>query len=879
MSLQGGVNNLQTALWITICFILIVWSSLVSANEVLSIDRKTSHLELGKHLYYFAETSPLTLGDVLSADTQARFQPIHQEKPNLGFVEGGYWFRLRLKNDQDPEDGLTNWLIELDYPFLDHIEYYPPLNGDSYNQIITGDDYPFDVRDFNMHSYLFTLRLPPGTQRDIYFRVETSTSLQMPLELWAANDFIEASARQQYWLGAFYGIMLVMILYNFFVYLSVRERAYLHYIGYMAGIATVNMIISGVAFQRLWPAYPQLANISFALFAPLTFMFALSFTRSFLQTKQYYGAFDKVLLLLFAVSTIALSFPWLLGQHLSTIISVFLPIPVCIGIFATGIYGMMLKQRRAYFFMAGWSFLIVGFIARSLLQFDLIPHSFAAEYGVQLGATFEVILLSLALADRINREKADRIYAVEASLDAISRQRETEQALAFQSLHDPLTGSPNRLLCQQRIQETLASSNPSDSKVVVCTIHLNNFNDINFTLGHQASDQILIEAIGNLNQKLAKWPGIQPLNQPDRDPVYISIIEGVYLAFVLTCKPTDNETGMVQSLTKELSRPIHFNDMTLDLGGQIGMAYWPQDDLTAEGLIRKSMIAVRAAKWSKMSAVTYDVNIDQYSESRLSLMGELLNAIESDELVLHYQPKIELHTQKITSLEALVRWHHPTRGLLSPYHFIEIAESTGIIQPLTLWVLNASLAYGKRLRQQGLDLSIAVNVSVRNLLNEHFATEVIEALDSHDFPHDKLVLEVVESAVIEDMHQTIQTLEQLKQHGVNLSLDDFGTGYSSLSYLKKLPIHELKIDRSFVTDMITDKDDRVIVETIIAIGRQLKLRVVAEGIEDQETALLLTEMGCDIGQGYWILQPHAGDKLLEWIQDNSQYSVNTITQA
>ncbi len=857
---------------------LVLWCSLlactVNASDnvlpVVTLKPQGTALHLGKHLSYLPETEILDIDSIRLAKWQARFQAVPGEDPNFGFVDGAYWFRLPV---HDPE-GLSrdgSWYLELDYPFLDHIEYYYPDANGHYRKMLMGDAYPFDIRDIHLHSYIFPIRLATTEPAAVYFRIKTSTSLQLPLALYSDTKLLEKSAQKLYWLGIFYGIMLVMILYNFFVYLSVRDIAYVHYILYIATILITNMVISGVANQFLWPHSPDMANVAFALIAPTSMFFALCFTRSFLGTKDYGHGIEKLLSGLSLFCLAALSFPFLLGQHLSTVMAVFLPIPICLAIVATGIYGVYKRERRAYFFTAAWGFLITGFIARALLQFDILPNVLLTQYGTQLGATAEVILLSLALADRINTEKADRIEAVEAALEATEEKRKTEQALVFQNFHDPLTGAPNRLLCTQRLSDIIVGDTSEHNKLLVCTVHLNNFHDINFTLGHQAGDQILIQALRNLDKELSGWPGIKALSMAHESPAYIGVMEGVYFAFVLSCSLADDERKIIEGLIKKLAQPVLFNDMTLDLGGNIGIASWPQDDHSAEGLLRKSMIAVRAAKWSKLPIVSYDAHIDQYSESRLSIMGELINALDNHELSLHYQPKINLQQNRVESIEALIRWQHPKHGLLTPSHFIDIAESTGVIQRISEWVIDQGLGYCASLRRQGMDLSIAINISVRNLLNESFADEVIEALQRHQFPAEKLVLEVTESAVIEDMHQTLVTLDILSSYGVNLSLDDFGTGYSSLTYLKKLPIHELKIDRSFVTDMLRNNEDRVIVETTMAIAHQLGLRVVAEGIEDQTTLLTLRDMACDLGQGFFVQQPIPGDALTQWLTHNNDF--------
>lgn len=864
-------SKVRLSLW-SLMFLILNASSVSHASSsftTFDVNLNTEHAQLGQYLTLLAEQQDLTLEEVLQPARQNQFESIADAEPNLGFVDGGYWFRLQLRDPQLAHGSNSEWYLELDYPFLDHVEVHIPnsANSGSFSQKVVGDLYPFDQRDMHLNSYVFPIALEGPEVHTFYFRVKTTTSLQFPLAIWSHQSYVEHSATKQYWMGAFYGVMLVMILYNFFIYLSVRDSAYIFYILYISSVTVTNLVISGAAFQHLWPNSPTLANIAFATSSPLTLLTGILFTRSFLNTQNYGAGIDRTLKILAACCVAFLISPWVLSQHLSTVIAVFIPMPIGLVIIATGIYGVIRGDRRAYIFALAWGVLISGFITRALMQFDVLPTVFITQYASLIGTTAETILLSLALADRINTEKAEKIVAVQASLDAAKKQQDTERELVYQSYHDQLTSAPNRLMCVQRLREITQAADKTNDKLLICTVHLNNFHDINFTLGHQAGDQILIEAVQNLDAELSEWKGIQKLNFSGEADAFIGIMEGVYLAFILRCDIDTDEQKSVQKLIKKLAQPFHFNEMALDLGGHIGLTTWPSDDTSAEGLIRKAMIAVRAAKWSKLPLVCYDTNIDKYSESRLSLMGELITAIENDELVLHYQPKIDLQTGQVVSMEALVRWQHPKHGLLSPDHFIDIAESTGIIQALTDWVVHSALTFCNRLRANGNDLSVAVNVSVRNLLNERFCESVIESIQKESFPARKLILEVIESAVIEDMNQAIQTLETLGRFGVKMALDDFGTGYSSLSYLKKLPVHELKIDRYFVTDVLTNKEDYAIVETSLAIAKQFDLRTVAEGIEDQQTLIALKEMGCDIAQGYHIQKPLPEEKFETWLAE------------
>jgi len=277
------------------------------------------------------------------------------------------------------------------------------------------------------------------------------------------------------------------------------------------------------------------------------------------------------------------------------------------------------------------------------------------------------------------------------------------------------------------------------------------------------------------------------------------------------------------------------------------------------------MVAVKAAKQKQYISLIYNEEIDSYSAERLSLTSELKLAIDRNELELYFHPKIDLNAMAVVSMEALLRWNHPEKGLLTPDHFIDLAEGSGIITPLTQWVIKHAVNYCSALQKKGFKLSVAVNISANNLLEDDFVNQVKATLEHYQFAPQDLTLEVVESAMIEDYDKTIGTLNQLKQHGIQLSIDDFGTGYSSLAYLKTLPVHELKIDRSFISGIINSEDDRLIVEATLSIAHQLNLLVVAEGIEDKPTMELLIKMGCDIAQGYFFSRPMAAKMLTTWL--------------
>ena len=322
---------------------------------------------------------------------------------------------------------------------------------------------------------------------------------------------------------------------------------------------------------------------------------------------------------------------------------------------------------------------------------------------------------------------------------------------------------------------------------------------------------------------------------------------------------------MAASLNDSLHEPFELNGVTVETEASVGVAHYPEHGAEAEILLQRADVAMYMAKRERSGHALYAPESDPYDPNRLALVGELRRAISDDELVLHYQPKIDLRTDEVSGVEALVRWAHPIRGLLAPMEFVPLAEHTSLMRPLTLWVLERAISQCRAWREHGLELRVAVNLAVPSLLDAELAPDVARLLAKHDVPADLLELEITESSIMTDPQRSIAKLEELSTMGVRLAIDDFGTGYSSLSYLKSLPVDELKIDKSFVMNMEASADDRVIVRSTIDLGRNLGLKVVAEGIETYEALVRLRTLGCDEGQGFLMSRPIPAEAFIDWL--------------
>ena len=421
---------------------------------------------------------------------------------------------------------------------------------------------------------------------------------------------------------------------------------------------------------------------------------------------------------------------------------------------------------------------------------------------------------------------------------------------------DELTGVANRERFQARLEQEIASARESGGSFPVMLLDLDHFKEINDTLGHHYGDQLLRE----LGPRLARTVGADGL---------VARLGGDEFA-VFPGERTDEPDRLHRiaiALIDEVQRPFAVEQMILQIGASLGIARFPHDGDDSGALLRGADVAMYAAKEARAGHRLYAAELDRHSRDRLTVLSDLRHALESDEILIHYQPIVDAHTGAVVSAEALARWQHPELGMIPPGSFIPVAEQTGLIGPLTWVVLEGALAQCGAWHRTGHALSVAVNLSVRNLLDQDLPRQIEERLKRYDLPASALRVEITESMIMADPDRSLQTVLALSALGVHVSIDDFGTGYSSLSMLKRLPVDELKIDRSFVSPMMHDESDMIIVRSTINLGHDLGMKVIGEGVEDQGTLDRLAALGCDLIQGYHVSRPLPADAFTEWLID------------
>lgn len=442
---------------------------------------------------------------------------------------------------------------------------------------------------------------------------------------------------------------------------------------------------------------------------------------------------------------------------------------------------------------------------------------------------------------------------------AITNSRHVD-SLAYQASHDALTGLANRTLLHQRIQKQIETAVHSGEPIFLLLLDLDRFKEINDTLGHHTGDQVLTRIGQRLDTTCAG------------EGTLVARLGGDEFAILLydrTDTPDDAE-AVAGRIIKNLKRPFPIGGIEVRLGASIGIARYPEDGEDGHALLRAADVAMYQAKRQAIGVLCYDRAFDDYSAERLGLANELVRAIEEGQLLLHYQPKIDIASGDTVGFEALVRWQHPQRGLLYPGAFLDLAEMSEVIHPFTRKVVELAVADKLRLHNQGFRQPIAINLSARNLLDPHCCSYLEQVIGEHRLPAGEIELELTETALMHDPRAVSELLQRFSGMGIHTAIDDFGTGYSSLSYLRQLPISTLKIDRSFVASMQHSEQDRIIVSATILLAHNLDLRVVAEGVEDQETLQLLREMGCDQAQGFGLCKPRPLERLVDWLGEQRQ---------
>ncbi|HEX4882673.1 MAG TPA: EAL domain-containing protein [Casimicrobiaceae bacterium] len=506
-------------------------------------------------------------------------------------------------------------------------------------------------------------------------------------------------------------------------------------------------------------------------------------------------------------------------------------------------------------------------LQRQLAWTSLLALALSVLAGILVARSIARPVRELALAARRmaagdyspvpSNAQPEEIAELAAAFDTMQKGIASREARIMDlAYRDPLTGLPNRTLCRERLTQAVDAARAAGTRVGVLVMDLDHFKYVNDALGHPIGDLLLREVAERLRALPCARDGV------------VARLGGDEFALLLPGATAADAEHAAASVLAALEAPMTPADQIVHVRASIGIALHPDHGDEAETLLRHADVAMYVAKRNGGGMVAFDERHDPHSRERLALMGDLRHAVDEDQLTLVYQPKIAMTAASGHHVEALVRWRHPSRGLVAPGEFIPFAEQTGYIRTITQWVVKHAIAQCAAWRAQGIAMHISINISARDVMDPQLPDRIAALLAEHGCAPRWISFEITESALLDDPEHAVGTLERLHALGCQIAIDDFGTGYSSLAYLRRLPLTELKIDKSFVLGMARDADDEAIVRSTISLAHDMRLRVVAEGVEDEATLARLRSLGCDMAQGYLMSPPVGPLQITAWLRES-----------
>ncbi|KPQ00031.1 EAL domain-containing protein [Marinobacter sp. HL-58] len=837
--------------------VVIAWNTVLADTETVSVDDSSP---VAAQFEVWEDPEGKASVEEVTELPDSHWQSVPTGSETFGITSSAYWLRFTVENATgDP----LNLLAELAYSQLDDVVFHVFLDGKQVREFRTGDTRPFYPREIDHPSMMLRFGLQPEQVKTIYVRVRTEGSMILPLNIWRESEFFGAASGEQKLHFFYYGSLTVIILINLAVFLTLRERLYLYYALAIAGYLLFFASIKGYSFQLLYPQSPEIHARALLVSMPVLALFSVLFCRALLRIPSHSPKLDIAIRVMIGFEVINFVAALTLSYNAAVMLSAVSALFFFSLLFVAGPVTWAAGVRAGAFFTIAWTPLTIGVLATAGRALGFFPENFMTEHAMQIGSGLEAFILTLALADRLYREREEKIRAQADALREEKARNEAQNRLNEAMTHDPVTGLPNRNRFEWMVNRQLQQD--PEGHYMVGVARITRLDEINRTLGLNRSDR-LFQGVANQMTELAdKLPFLHRV--PDshgRQELVYQLSGDTFGLLVNTSMVNDNFESLNRAL-KKLTEPVVLDNLAIELHPRFGAASYPEHGDNAAMLIRNAHVGMEITPHGRFETGFYSEKYDIYSESRLTLMSDLREALQAEHTQLYYQPKLCLESGQVIGLEALIRWNHPQRGWILPADFIPLAEETGVITQLTRWAIERGIGDLSGLLDRHPEVTISINISARDLVSGELEGVISSALQRHGVSAQNLTLELTETAAMEDPEQGLAELQRLAGTGLKISIDDFGSGYSSLSYLKQLPATELKLDRSLIDDIMTSEGSRVIVETAVNMAHSLGYHIVAEGVEDDQTARLLGELGCDRIQGFWFCRPLPLRELREWL--------------
>ncbi len=773
-----------------------------------------------------------------------QWQYIDHPNINLGYVSATTWLRFNLKNNTSEP---IQRLIDINYPLLDYVTLYAILENDNTATLLeSGDSLAFSSRTINHPNFVSEINLAANTTQTFLLKIKSNAPIQMQIKIWKSDSFQFFYRSKASLIFLYLGILLSTALFNLVVFLFIKEKTYLIYGLYAGSFALLMASQDAILYEYFFPNHPQYHNWSQLLFGAATLSLTCLFNLIFLQLDKHNKG--RILYLFSFIPPVIVLFGMVVNYALAIkalVISIIVIVPSC---FVIGLIYSKQNENRVFYILA-WTWLLTGVVIFALAKLGIIPFNLFTNHAIQLGSALELLTFAIALAKRLHTEKETRIQAQQIIIDSTKQSALLQQELLYNATHNDITGLPNRNHFTNWIDQYIKRQ---DSFTVVL-MRLSRITELDKTLGRNISNYALEQFAQILNSEVQAIEGIQCIDIQEN--FYAANLSNSTLGFIISTQNPEAIRGALTELQETINQPLNINDMQIDPWVITGFSHHPEHGDNAQILLRNAGIALDNSHKHDHQICSYHQNLDTYNERRLILINELKAAIANNGMALHYQPLICTDNKNIIGAEALIRWPHAEYGTIMPDEFIEIAEQTGIIQALSLWVFKSALHQLIQWQKQIPEFLMSINISAHNIQDEHFISALSILINDHKHLSKNIILEVTESQMMSETPHAFKNLWGLHEMGFIIAIDDFGTGYSNLSHLKKLPANELKIDKSFILNLEGDNQNQVLVQTAIHMAHNLGMSVVAEGVESERCYKLLKQMGCDMCQGYHFSRP------------------------
>ena len=819
----------------------------------LTVDGDTGHYQLNNQLEYLLDDAR-TLGEVIQ---QNRWQAKNDTGVlNLGFTDQPVWLRTSLNI---PEPLTSQWYLVVPYPLLEQVDLYVLPDGQQ-SAVYHTSRHETENRREQARSYQIALPLPPDLNGpvDIVLRASSATSLQVPVELWREDQLLVRFSQQSLYWGAYFGVMGALVIYNLFLFVSIRDSAYGYYVLFVGSISLLMLCVSGAGSAWLWGGQPLLTRYALPISTAFASLFALMFARSFLKWQDISSRWDRSMKIAAALAGVLILYTWADPIH-GALFAALLGTLVLVLLIVVGLAGLKAGVTIARYFVLAWTTFALGSSLYLLNVFDILPVNTVTNHAIQAGSVAEVLLLSFALAHRIKDERSRKLAALRKHQMAERQVRDLEMQSLERAMHDSITGMPNASLLNQQLHRLMSQH----THVALALVHYPQVKDIASSMGHNLAEEMFCQLMTKLNHRLAGLGG--PVCLEARQHAYVAIPEFGSAAFLINVQKLGGPLlAFVEQMVGHHEISVHAVRLPVFMNLYCGVAVAPEHGDSAEILFQHASAARDRSESSKVPVQVYDDEISEFARRRLDLVTALPPAMEAGELELYLQPQMNSTGLGLVGAEVLLRWNSPRFGSVPAGEVIEIAENAGLMDLLSRYVVTQAWRTMKILQERQLNITCSINLSVQNLTNSHFVAFALAGIREHAIPMNRVNFEVTETSMMHNMDAVIGSLLQIANSGCKIALDDFGTGYSSLAYLSRLPIHELKIDRCFISQMCSNQNDLGIVQNTLKLAHALHLEAVAEGVEDENTRELLGQLGCHRLQGYLFARPMPLDTFCAW---------------